>query len=92
MKKIIALFMICITLITLASCGGVKYEDAEEISELSSDEYFTIVKRFGDSLTTQYSIAYANDSKVMYLIVDSGYGYGITPLYNADGTLQVYEE
>lgn len=92
MKKIIALFMVCITLIASAGCGGVKYEDAEEISELSSDEYFTIVKRFGDLLTTQYSIAYANDSKVMYLIVDSGYGCGITPLYNADGTLQVYEE
>lgn len=44
--------------------------------------------------TTQayYKIAYAKDTKVKYLIIVSGYKFGITPLYNADGTLQVYEE
>ena len=39
-----------------------------------------------------YKIAYAKDTKVKYLIIVSGYKFGITPLYNADGTLQVYEE
>lgn len=38
-----------------------------------------------------YTIVYANDTKVKYFIC-SGYNqYGITPLYNADGTLQVYD-
>lgn len=27
-----------------------------------------------------------------FIIIVSGYKFGITPLYNADGTLQVYEE
>ncbi len=39
-----------------------------------------------------YKIVYANDTKVKYLVVSSVYRYGITPLYNSDGTLQVYDE
>lgn len=38
------------------------------------------------------TISHAKDTKVKYLIIVSGYKFGITPLYNADGTLQVYEE
>ncbi len=30
--------------------------------------------------------------KMICIIIVSGYKFGITPLYNADGTLQVYEE
>lgn len=37
-------------------------------------------------------MVYANDTKVKYLMVNTGYAIGITPLYNADGTLQLYEE
>ena len=44
------------------------------------------------TITLYYKIAYAKDTKVKYLIIVSGYKFGITPLYNADGTLQVYEE
>lgn len=34
----------------------------------------------------------AKDTKVKYFIAKSGYKFGITPLYNADGTVQVYGE
>lgn len=39
-----------------------------------------------------YYIVYAKDTKVKYFIERTGYQFGITPLYNADGTLQIYEE
>lgn len=55
-----------------------------------SNKYFTIVNeldRFG-----KYKIIYANDTRVIYLICVSGHHFGITPLYNADGTLQIYGE
>lgn len=35
---------------------------------------------------------YANDTKVKYFVRQYGYEFGISPLYNADGTLQIYEE
>ena len=34
---------------------------------------------------------YANDTKVMYYIEYGGSSRMITPLYNADGTLQIYQ-
>ena len=37
-----------------------------------------------------YRIVYANDTNVKYMIITYGYKMGITPLYNADGTLQIY--
>ena len=56
-----------------------------------SGNYFTTITEWDDT-TAYYKIAYAKDTKVKYLIIVSGYKFGITPLYNADGTLQVYEE
>lgn len=53
--------------------------------------YFTTITEWDDT-TAYYKIAYAKDTKVKYLIITSNYKFGITPLYNADGTLQVYEE
>lgn len=53
--------------------------------------YFTEIQEWrADDFN--YKIVYANDSKVKYLVVTCGYRYGITPLYNADGSLQLYEE
>lgn len=34
---------------------------------------------------------YDKSTKVMYLFIKHGYGAGLTPLYNADGTLKLYD-
>ena len=55
-----------------------------------SNKYFTIVNEldgFG-----RYKIVYANDTGVMYLICSSNNCCNATPLYNTDGTLQIYGE
>lgn len=54
--------------------------------------YFTLIKEWGGVNDGRYSIVYANDTKVKYLIWSCGHRGGITPLYNANGTLQIYEK
>ena len=91
MKKIIALFITIILLMSLCACGRT-YEEAENHQGTLSGNYFIIIKEWGDSPTYGSSyIVYANDTKVMYYIEYGGSSRMITPLYNADGTLQIYQ-
>ena len=91
-KRILIVVLAVVMAVCLVGCGTT-YQEAtgQTESNQSSDfgnGYFTVITEW-DS----YQIVYANDTKVKYLIFDSGmYRFGITPLYNADGTLQIYEE
>lgn len=87
MRRIIAILFVCLL---LTGCGT-RYEDAEDTLETTGKGYFTRIKTWGD-IDGRYEIVYANDTKVKYLIWRSGYTGGVTPLYNADGSLQVYKE
>lgn len=87
MKKLIAILSLCML---LTGCG-IKYEYAKDVSMPICGGYFTLIKKWSDG-DGIYRIAYANDTKVKYLIWISGYKGSISPLYNADGSLQVYEE
>ena len=86
MKKIIAVLCICLL---LTGCGT-SYEDAENGLITIGGGYFTQIKKW-DENGAFYRIVYANDTKVKYLIWKEGYRGGITPLYNTDGSLQVYK-
>lgn len=93
-KKLIALLTICILMFSLAGCKSTTYEEAtKESYEDYGGGYFTVIKEWGTGNGTGYTyrIVYANDTRVKYLIVTYSYQYGITPLYNADGTLQIYD-
>lgn len=87
MRKIIAILCVCLL---LTGCGT-RYEDVEDTSKETGEEYFTLIKEWSDT-NTYYEIVYANDTGVKYLIFKTYYKAGITPLYNADGSLQVYKE
>ena len=87
MRKIIAILCVCLL---LTGCGT-RFGDAEDTSKETGGEYFTTIKEWGD-MNIKYEIVYANDTGVKYLIFQTYYKGGITPLYNADGSLQVYEE
>lgn len=94
-KKIIILLVMFILLFALIGCSNQTYEDAQQ-HEVSGDNwangYFTIVKSWGGMGSHQNMIVYANDTKVMYYIDAYSVAGGITPLYNADGTLQIYNK
>lgn len=93
MKRILALLLICVILIfSLVGCGK-SYQEATNLNERGVGKgYFTTVKQWGGGGGYDCYIVYANDTKVMYFIMGDSYTSGITPLYNADGTLQIYNE
>ena len=92
-KKIALVLVLCIMTAMLCGCSKVSYEDASsEISIDFGNGYFIPIKEWGTDMDSYYQqLVYANDSKVMYYIIKTSKGIGITPLYNADGTLQIYE-
>lgn len=68
----------------------------DEDTKVSSDSgfagsYFVQTNKWSDT-SANYYIVYAKDTKVKYFVYTTGYKFGITPLYNADGTLQIYTE
>ncbi len=91
-KKILSVMIVLAMILCLVGCD-ITYQEATEQTEANEDfanGYFTVIKKWTDG--NNYRIVYANDTKVKYMVISTGYYYGITPLYNADGTLQVYEE
>lgn len=91
-KKLIILLIIYLILFSLAGCSK-SYQEATKPNESYIGGYFTTVKKWGGGAGCIFYIVYANDTRVMYFIMGgNGYISGITPLYNADGTLQIYNE
>ena len=85
------IFILCTT---CTACGKTYQEvtGQKDNTEYSlCGNYFTLITEWDDSGAI-YRIVYAKDTKVKYFIAKSGYKFGITPLYNADGTVQVYGE
>lgn len=89
MKKIILTLALATTLL-LSGCGS-EYNAENETKEDFANGCFTEINSRNDTYGN-YKIVYANDTKVKYFIISNGSGCGITPLYNADGTLQVHED
>lgn len=92
MKKQILIVALAVC---LAGCGTT-YQEATGQTESNTggdfgNGYFTVIAEWSD-VNYDYKIIYANDTKVKYLVMSAQTRSGITPLYNADGTLQIYEE
>ena len=91
LKNKIILLMACMVLcLCFTSCNR-NYSNANECIESVCGDYFVQIKKWAD-FSGLFSIVYAKDTKVKYLIWRTSYKGSITPLYNADGSLQVYEE
>ena len=95
-KRILIVALGVVIAVCLAGCGTTYQEATGQTESNSSSDfgngYFTTISEWGDGSYGTYRIVYANDTKVKYFVVCSYYKLGITPLYNADGTLQIYEE
>ena len=96
-KKIItglSIFALVLSTTIFSGCANDSFSKKQDLTQSThkgfADGYFTTVKEWGKF--GKYKIVYANDTKVMYLIGYLSGTFGITPLYNADGTLQIYGE
>ena len=100
MKKaipfIVFALILGIIIATLSTC--VVHRSYEEASNTDytfhpfSDGYFITVKEWDGGANYAFErIVYAYDTRVMYYVYSFNDKGGITPLYNADGTLQIYE-
>ena len=77
-----ALIVILLAVI-LTGCGS-RYASAEEV--LKSERFVRVEK------ASNYFIAYDKHTKVMYYVSTTVYNTGcLCPLYNADGTLMLWE-
>lgn len=93
MKKKIALILVLCAIATVLCSCSTSYEEANinNPNDFSAG-YFTTIKQWGGGVDHPFErIVYANDTGVMYYIFTSAHNGGMTPLYNADGTLQIYE-
>lgn len=89
MKKRLLCIVLIVSMIACL-CGCTPYSEAVN-KQTKSDYaggYFTVIYNWIDT-EGHYRLVYANDTRVKYLKIPGG---GITPLYNADGSLQVYED
>lgn len=92
-KKFLSIILSSVLALSCVGCGTT-YQEATRKDSNSGNEangYFVVITEWDQSLRSYY-IVYAKDTKVKYFITKDGYSYGITPLYNADGTLQIFEE
>lgn len=90
-KRFLSVALAVVMAVCLVGCSTT-YQDATEKADRNTEEdfargYFSVIKEWG-----KYKIVYAKDTGVKYLVGFDGYHFGITPLYNTDGTLQIYEE
>lgn len=74
---------------------GIQAENEKTTHDDYANGYFTVIAEWYEDFKT-YRIVYANDTKVKYFISSfdswNARSNAITPLYNVDGTLQIYEE
>lgn len=90
------LIVICVALLFCLIVGisynvSASYENATTPTYKDFGGYFSVLKEWKDAYMGDCKILYTDDTHIMYFYFDGNYISGITPLYNADGTLQIYE-
>lgn len=77
-----------------ATCLLLREKRLYEIVEVESHQVLVEFEEVSSHTVdhTYYKIVYDKDTKVKYVIMNGNYQSGISPLYNADGTLQLYEK
>lgn len=92
-KKICLALVLCLVATMLCSCSD--SPTTESFQPNNSNDYFITIEDCGvyraDGWSVPIYIVYARDTHVKYLIGVGAKKSMITPLYNADGTLQIYK-
>jgi hypothetical protein len=91
-EKILGLILVGILLLPLASCDLQQNAKVDKPNEDNPNYDIKTLVYIG-SQNNRFYYYYDKDTKVMYVIFATYQcGGGMTPLYNPDGTLKLYEE
>lgn len=86
-KKILAVALgltLCFGMTGCTKC------DIEPESSRLANKYIDLVTIYKDD-NHNTKVLYDKNTKVMYFVIWSGYQFGITPIYNSDGTVKLYD-
>ena len=89
MKK--KILVVALALVLCFGMTGCTKGDIEPESSCLANKYIDLVTIYKDD---KYGIEvlYDKNTKVMYFVKWSDYQFGITPIYNSDGTVKLYDE
>lgn len=85
----IGVLALVIVFFVMALTGCEKGDITPESSNLEN-KYIDLVTIYRDDSNCT-EVLYDKDTKVMYFVKATGYQFGITPIYNSDGTLKLYD-
>ena len=88
MKKIIGIILIVLMMLGLTACGNSNVINLKSVTESPNSKLIDF-----DIVDNNYygCILVDKNTNVMYYWITANCG-GITPIYNEDGTLKLYEE
>lgn len=86
-KKIIAIVLGLTLCLEMTGCTK---GDIEPESSCFANKYIDLVTIYKDN-NCDTEVLYDKNTKVMYFVEHTGYQFGITPIYNSDGTVKLYD-
>lgn len=89
MKKAFVIMLVIINLFLVSGCAR-----GEQPGSVFGDENrFILIDENHHDIGNRDIYIYADvDTGVMYMFVRAGYEAGLSPLYNSDGTLMIYDK
>ena len=72
----------------MTGCGK---GDIEPENSSLANKYIDLVTIYKDN-NCNTEVLYDKNTKVMYFVKHTDYQFGITPIYNSDGTVKLYDE
>ena len=93
MKKLIlvlATTVVCGMMLT--GCKTMVSKDVDYAYYQNAFNEFVVVEEKISGLHGSLEIIYDKDTKVMYYMIVDGRRCGLTPIYNSDGSVKIYEE
>ena len=85
MKKLLAIILTMAMVLCAAGCSGTEEETCQSEKQPFSRTTYDMTG------TTYVSVIVDHETGVNYVFYKSGYGGGLSPRYNADGTLYITE-
>lgn len=90
MQKIIAVCVICVLMFALSGCGTSRISDIDANFKKTNSEYFDV--EVIEDLGGGSLVVVDKNTDVLYLFVHGYQSSAMTPIYNSDGTVMLYQD